>query len=147
MEITIKEAGKKDLPDILKLYADSDIDNGKILSIEGAEAIFNKMKTYPNYKIYIAVGQDKILGTFSLSIMDNIAHLGKSSGLVESVVVEEKIRSKGIGKKMMEYALNICRKNNCYKMCLSSNLIRTKAHDFYEKLGFKKHGYSFLIEI
>ncbi len=143
----IIEAKKENLPHILRLYAEEDIDNGNVMSIGNAEAIFEKMESYPNYKIYIARYNDKIVGTFSLSIMDNIAHMGQSSGLVEDVVVEKSMRSKGIGRKMMKYAMEICRKNNCYKMSLSSNLIRERAHKFYEKLGFKKHGYSFLIEL
>ena len=135
------------MPAILKLYADEDIDNGNILSIDKAETIFNKMQSYPNYKIYIAKYNGKIVGTFSLSIMDNIAHRGKSSGLVEDVVVDKNMRSKGIGKKMMEHVLAICKENHFYKMSLSSNLKRTKAHGFYERLGFEKHGLSFLIGI
>jgi L-amino acid N-acyltransferase YncA len=145
MNIEIKEAKKEDLPYVLSLYAD--IDNENFLTIEKAEKILDKMQSYPNYKIYVAKYNDKIVGTFSLSIMDNIAHLGKASGLVEDVVVEKSMRSKGIGRKMMEYALEICKKNNCYKMSLSSNLKRERAHRFYENLGFEKHGYSFSIEI
>jgi GNAT superfamily N-acetyltransferase len=147
MNILIEEARKEELPFILELYADDDIDNGKILFLHEAEAIFMRMKTYPNYKIYLAKDDNIIVGTFALAIMDNLAHMGKSSGLVEDVVVARNMRSKGIGKKMMEHALNICKENNCYKMCLSSNLIRKRAHSFYENLGFKQHGYSFMVEI
>jgi GNAT superfamily N-acetyltransferase len=147
MDIEIIEAKKEDLPDILKLYGEEDINARNVLPVRKAEAIFDKMQSYPNYKIFIAKYNDKIVGTFSLSIMDNIAHMGQFSGLVEDVVVGKSMRSKGIGRKMMEYALEICRKNNCYKMNLSSNLKRERAHKFYEKLGFKKHGYSFSIKL
>lgn len=146
MKIKIIEAKKKDLPLILKLYAVKDMDDGKILPIKKAEHLFSKMQSYPNYKIYIAVLNGKTVGTYSLAIMDNIAHLGKSSGLVEDVVVDETMRSMGIGKQMMKHALRICNTNNCYKMNLSSNLKRKKAHHFYQKLGFKRHGISFSIK-
>ena len=33
----------------------------------------------------------------------------------------------------------------CYKLVLSSHLQRHEAHGFYEGLGFRKHGFSFLI--
>ena len=105
------------------------------------------MKQYPDYKIYVAKINDRIVGTFSLLIIDNIVHLGQRSGLVESFVVHSDYRSKGIGKVMMEFALKKCKEANCYKMCLSSNKVRERAHKFYEKLDFKKHGYSFLIEL
>jgi predicted GNAT family acetyltransferase len=39
-----------------------------------------------------------------------------------------------------------CKESGCYKLMLSSNIKRDLAHQFYEKLGFKKHGYSFTIE-
>jgi GNAT superfamily N-acetyltransferase len=48
---------------------------------------------------------------------------------------------------MMEYAIDVCRKNGCYKMALSSSLKRERAHQFYENLGFEKHGYSFHVKI
>ena len=147
MNIIIKEMQNKDLSEVLNLYADGDIDNGNILSLETAKKIYNKIILYPNYKIYVARYNNKIVGTFSLIILDNIIHLGKSSGLVEAVVVDKNFRSKGIGKNMMEYAINMCKQNNCYKMSLSSNINRKKAHKFYEGLGFKKHGYSFIIKI
>lgn len=147
MIIEIIAVQKEDLPDILALYAVEDINNGNVLPLRDAENIFNKIQSYPNYKIYIAKCNKNIVGTFSLAIMDNLAHMGRPSGLVEDVVVEKEMRSQGIGKKMMEYALKICKESNCYKMCLSSSLIRERAHSFYEKIGFEKHGYSFLIKI
>jgi GNAT superfamily N-acetyltransferase len=146
MSIEIREAAEEDLQHILNLYAVEDIDNGNLLTLGQARQIFNKMRTYPNYKIYIAILENEIVGTFSLAIMDNLAHLGKSTGLVEDVVVAVNYRSQGIGKAMMEHAMQICKQQNCYKMCLSSNVKRERAHHFYENLGFQKHGYSFKVD-
>lgn len=145
--LEIKKATPEDLPLILDLYAQKDIDNGLVLPIDQANKIFNKFSSYPNYSLYVAKIEEKVVGTYELLIMDNLAHEGKPSGVVEDVVVDQKYRSQGIGKKMMEYALEVCRQNNCYKMSLSSNIHRDRAHKFYERLGFKKHGYSFLIEL
>jgi len=44
---------------------------------------------------------------------------------------------------MMRHALRLCDEKGCYKVALSSNLKRERAHAFYESLGFAKHGYSF----
>ena len=38
------------------------------------------------------------------------------------------------------------RAKGCYKLVLSSNAKRERAHAFYESLGFERHGYSFRIE-
>lgn len=142
----IREASMDDLPDILDLYRQFDMDNGNTLELNKAAAIFKKMKSYPDYKIYVAEDENVIVGTFALAIMDNIAHLGSPSGLVEDVVVSAKMQGKGIGKKMMETAMDLCRSKGCYKLALSSNLKRVNAHRFYESIGFEKHGYSYLVE-
>lgn len=147
MQIVIREANNEDLSGILEIYNQSDMDNGMTLSKEQAKVIFEKISTYPNYKIFVAVTDKKIIGTFALAIMDNLAHMGATSGLIEDVVVKTKWQGNGIGKQMMKYAVECCRKHGCYKVALSSNLKRENAHHFYESLDFKIHGYSFLCEL
>lgn len=147
MDITIREATAEDIPHILQLYRQPDMGNGKSLSTQEAICIYNKMLSYPNYKLYVVSCENNIVGTFALAIMDNLANMGKPSGLIEDVVVKTEWQRKGIGKQMINYAINLCRQNGCYKAALSSNLKREKAHQFYESLGFAKHGYSFLIEL
>lgn len=145
MNLQIQKACKSDLTSILNLYAESDIDNGKKLYLTAAEKLFDKILSYPNFNVYVALSNDKIIGTFELLIMDNLAHMGLSSAIVEDVVVHSDYRGQGVGKKMMQFAFEKCKKAGCYKMVLSSNIRRDRAHHFYESLGFEKHGYSFQI--
>jgi ribosomal protein S18 acetylase RimI-like enzyme len=142
----IRNATYADIPFVLELFAQKDLDNGNILSVDEANEIFQKIKTYPNYSLYVAVIGHKVVGAFELLIMDNLAHKGQPSGIVEDVVVDTEFQSQGIGRRMMEYAIVVCKENGCYKMVLSSNLKRERAHQFYENLGFEKHGYSFRIK-
>ncbi len=79
--------------------------------------------------------------------MDKLAHNGKPSGLVEDVVVDETLRGLGIGREMMRFAMEYCRARGCYKLALSSNLKRVEAHGFYETLGFRRHGFSYVVEL
>lgn len=146
-KLIIRKATSADIPMILRLYAQKEIDDGEILSIEEANVIFAKFHTYPDYTLYVAEIEKSIVGSFELLIMDNLAHKGSKSGIVEDVVVDDNFRSQGIGTKMMKYAIEICRNNKCYKLSLSSSIHRDGAHKFYENLGFKKHGYSYLIEL
>ena len=143
----IREATEEDLPGILELYSHPEIDNGIVLDLKDAKQIFEKMKSYPDYHIYVAETDNKMAGTFALAILDNIAHMGAKSGLIEDVVVSLDFQRQGIGKKMMEFAIELCREKSCYKVCLSGNLKRKNSHKFYENIGFKIHGYSFLTEV
>jgi len=145
--IEIRKARIEDIQFVLNLYGQMDTGKDEMLSLEDAHKMFNKFSTYPNYSLYVALIDDKVVGTFELLIMDNFGHKGTPSGIVEDVVVDENYRSKGIGVKMMEHAINVCMEFGCYKLTLSSNLKRERAHKFYENFGFKKHGYSFLMEI
>jgi GNAT superfamily N-acetyltransferase len=145
MNIDIKEASIEDLSGILNLYAIV-LDKGNVLSLENAEILFKKMQTYPNYKVYIAEIEGEIVGTFALLIMDNLAHQGTPSGVVEDVAVQKELQSLGIGKMMMNFAMEKCKEAGCYKLVLSSNLKRKEAHAFYESLDFEKHGFSFRVE-
>ena len=79
--------------------------------------------------------------------MDNLAHMGAPSGVVEDMVVHAHWRGKGIGKQMMGFAIDRCRERGCYKLALSSNVRLEAAHRFYESIGFRRHGYSFLVEL
>ena len=143
-EISFREATKDDLPAILDLYARA-LD-GEALDLAGAEALFERIRSYPDYRLQLAEIDGMLAGTFALLIMDNLGECGRPSGVVEDVVVEPALQRSGVGRAMMERAMRICRQRGCYKMTLSSNLSRTAAHAFYEALGFEKHGYSFRIE-
>lgn len=147
MGIKIREADEKDLQSMISLYSQPDMDNGQVLSFEKAKEIFKKTKDYPFFKIYVAVLEDEIVGTYELVVMDNLANKGAPSGIIEDVVVSEKRQRQGIGREMMTHAMKVCKGMGCYKVSLSSNLKRENAHKFYESLGFKKHGYSFYVEL
>ena len=143
-ELSFREATRYDLPGILDLYARA-LD-GKALPVAEAEALFERMRDYPDYRLHVAEIDGRLAGTFALLIMDNLGECGTPSGVVEDVVVEPALQRSGVGRAMMAHALAICRQKGCYKMTLSSNLRRTEAHAFYEALGFEKHGYSFRID-
>ena len=144
MKIKIHEATEVDLPAVLSLYTQLGQDDGSVLDLEDAGRIFARMQTYPDYRLYVARLDGRVVGTFALLIMDNLGHRGARSAILEDVVVADGLRGHGIGREMMSYVGNLCRSKYCYKMALSSNRNRQDAHRFYESLGFERHGFSYL---
>jgi ribosomal protein S18 acetylase RimI-like enzyme len=57
---------------------------------------------------------------------------------IEDVIVDEKKRGQGIGKKMMYHALEYARKIGVTKIELTSHSSRIEANKLYQSLGFKK---------
>jgi GNAT superfamily N-acetyltransferase len=142
---SIRKATKADLAAILALYAE--VGDTESLHLGEAERILDRMARYPDYAVYVAQCEGEIVGTFALLIMDNLAHCGAPSGVVEDVVVHPCWQGQGIGKAMMRFAMRKCAEAGCYKLVLSSNVVREPAHRFYESLGFGVHGYSFQIDV
>jgi GNAT superfamily N-acetyltransferase len=143
--VSCRAASKEDISEVLRLYAQPELDNGKVLSLSEAECLFERIAGYPDYKIYIAFCKGHIIGTFALLIMNNLAHMGAPSAVIEDVAVDPDWQGRGVGKLMMKYALQICGEKGCYKAVLSSNLKHDRAHAFYESLDFERHGYSYRI--
>ena len=144
--LAIRPATVADLPEVLRLYAQPELDNGAMLPLDVAERQFARMQSYPDYTLYVAERDGRIVGTYALLIMDTICHLGAPAGVIEDVGVDPTCHGQGIGQAMMRHAIATCRAKGCYKVALSSNLSRQRAHAFYEQLGFEKHGYSFRVQ-
>jgi GNAT superfamily N-acetyltransferase len=145
--VTVRKADAADIPAVLGLYAQPDLDDGSVLSVEEGVALFERFARYPDYTLYVAEQDRAVVGTFALLVMDNLGHLGSPSGIVEDVVVAPDRHGNGIGAAIMRFALERCAEKRCYKLMLSSNAKRGRAHAFYESLGFERHGYSFRVDL
>lgn len=143
----VREATEADLPAILAIYAQPDLDDGDVVRLDEAHAWLRRIATYPDYKLHVAELDGRVVGTFALLVMDNLAHRGAKSEIVEDIGVLPELHGCGIGKLMMERARQLCRDAGCYKLVLSSNLLRTAAHAFYDSLGFEQHGLSFMVRL
>lgn len=144
--VMLREATADDLPAVLALYAQPGLDDGDVLGPEQAREVFAQFARYPSYRLFVACdAADRVLGSYALLVMHNLAHRGTPSAIVEDVVVDQTCRSQGIGRRMMEHARTLAREAGAYKLALSSNQKRERAHAFYESLGFQRHGISFVI--
>lgn len=154
MSLLIREATEDDLPAVLALYAQPAMDKGKVLTLDEAKSLLAEFRQYPSYRLWVACeaaldlpNGGEVVGTYALLIMHNLAHQGTPSAIVEDVVVSAERQGQGIGQHMMQHAQEQARVAGCYKLVLSSNQKRERAHAFYESLGFQRHGFSFVIGI
>ncbi len=148
MSIDIRLAREADLPFVLALYQALEERADDVLTPEQAREVWAQFARYPSYRLFVACDdQGRVVGSYALLIMHNLAHRGAPSAIVEDVVVDEALRGQGIGRRMMAHAMALAREAGCYKLALSSNRKREAAHAFYESLGFAQHGLSFLVSI
>jgi GNAT superfamily N-acetyltransferase len=141
----IREIEKKEeLIDVLELLRELSPDEE--INVNTSWSTWKEMQQYPYYKLFAAIEDGRIVGTFCLMICCNLGHASQKFAILENVVVASGLRGTGIGKAMIKDALNRAKEENCYKLSLSSNFKRLDAHLFYENIGFKQHGLSFLME-
>lgn len=141
----IRQATDADLPEVIELLKGMDEEEG--VTYGEALAIWHKMSKYPYYQVFVVEDNQRIIATCSLIVIDNLGHKGAKIAVAESMIVSQEYRGHGIGNKLMKLVMEKAQEKNCYKLMLSSNKKRLKAHDFYEKLGFQQHGISFMIEV
>ena len=90
--------------------------------------------------IRLACSGTEVIGLCALSIRNNLYAQGLLAN-IDELVIDEKFRSKGIGKLMLDDVTLIASKNNCAFLELESAFHREDAHRFYEKEGFEKTGF------
>lgn len=145
--IVMRRAVDADLADVLALYAQPGVDDGAMLGLSAARDILARFARYPDYRLYVAEIDGCVIGSYALLIMDNLGHQGAPSAIVEGVMVAPDRHGRGVGSAMMHHAMAEASLSGCYKLVLSSNLKRERAHAFYEGLGFEQHGLSFRVPL
>lgn len=68
-----------------------------------------------------------------------VQHTVESDACVEisGLVVDESCRSRGVGLRLLERAEHWAREKGCREVRLRSNVIRDRAHPFYERHGYE----------
>ena len=95
----------------------------------------DNIKKNNNHKIFVIEENDKIIGNITVILEQKFIRGCKKVGHIEDVVVHKDYRGKGLARKLLNFAENYCKKNNCYKIILDSSEEYKK---FYEKNGFRK---------
>jgi GNAT superfamily N-acetyltransferase len=86
--------------------------------------------------VVVADLSGEVVGTCQLIVFRHLQAHGGLCGEIESVHVHPDHRGRGVGAMLVADAVDRARSRGCYRVQLTSNLARTDAHRFYERLGF-----------
>src|SRR3979411_2307162 len=64
--VLVRKASAADIAGVLALYAQPDLDDGKVLPVDQAIALWERFARYPDYTLYVAELDHEIVGTFAL---------------------------------------------------------------------------------
>ena len=140
-EISFRLAERKDLPAIVRMLADDDLGSQReryeTPLPESYYTAFEQINNDPNHELIVAELDGEVIGTLHLIFIPSISYQGKLRAQVESVRVESKFQSRGIGTKMMLWVIDRAKTRGAHIMQLTTHHTRADAHRFYERLGFK----------
>ncbi|KUJ49871.1 GNAT family N-acetyltransferase [Streptomyces sp. NPDC093228] len=91
----------------------------------------------PNQHLMVAVRDGRIVGTLQLSIIPGLSRRGATRSIVEAVRIHADERGSGLGTQLLQWAIDESRRQDCQLVQLTSDVSRTDAHRFYERLGFE----------
>jgi GNAT superfamily N-acetyltransferase len=87
-------------------------------------------------KILVAVADHQVVGVVQLIIIQHLQRRGGVCAELESVHVAPEFRGHGVGGLLVEDAVRRAAEMGCYRVQLTSNVLRPDAHRFYEAHGF-----------
>lgn len=142
MRLIIREATAGDLDALIALFAADDLGGHGDTLDAGARplyaAAFDCIAAQSGTSLHVAELDGAVVGTYQLTFVPGLSTRGAIRAILEGVQVRGDMRSRGIGEAMVRRALEQAREGGAAGLQLTSNLKRTDAHRFYERLGFSK---------
>ncbi|MEV0230890.1 GNAT family N-acetyltransferase [Nonomuraea sp. NPDC050786] len=133
-----RAARKEDVPAIVAMLADDhlgatregDPDDERYL------AAFERVDANPYDELIVAEQDGEVVGTMQLTYLAGLSRLGAERCQIEAVRVAAATRGQGLGRRMIQWAVDRARERGCAIVQLTSDKSRTDAHRFYDNLGF-----------
>lgn len=130
----IRRIGEADLKALMPLYEGL---TGKKMDLALLIDNFRVIEGDDHYLLLGIFDDDGILrGSVTLSRCLDLTGNCHYYYSLENLIVDENCRHCGFGKQLIEYCEDYVRTNGGRYISLTSSLIRTDAHKFYEYLGY-----------
>jgi ribosomal protein S18 acetylase RimI-like enzyme len=141
MTMRFRLATEADLPEIVRLLADDHLGGSRErytdpLPTEYGLAFAGLQKIGAEV-ILAEDGDGRVIGCLQLLVLPGLGSLGKRRAQIEAVRIESSLRGKGLGSKLIGYAVTRAKEKGCKLVQLTSDNSRQGAHRLYERLGFR----------
>ncbi|MFB6640411.1 N-acetyltransferase family protein [Streptomyces chartreusis] len=148
-DLEIRPAATDDIPAIVGMLADDPLGARRESpdDLTPYLAAFERLTSDPNQHLVVAVREGRVIGTLQLSVIPGLSRRGATRSIVEAVRIHADERGSGLGTRLIEWAIDESRRQNCQLVQLTSDKSRTDAHRFYERLGFAASHAGFKLEL
>jgi GNAT superfamily N-acetyltransferase len=140
-EPVIREARKSDVAAVVGLLADDMLgqsreDPSSPLRREYLDA-WDEMAKDANQMLIVIEQDGALVGCLQISVIPGLTLMGARRGQLEGVHIASTHRGRGLGRRLLQWAIEECRRRGCGLVQLTANKSRHDAHRFYASLGFE----------
>ena len=138
-ELIFRRARREDVPGLIGLLADDPLGRARETPDNPARyyAAFAEIDADPKQYLAAVELAGELVGTFQITVIPNLGRSAMKRCLIEAVHIRTDLQNRGLGSRMMQWAIDYAREAGCGMVQLTSHHSRENAHRFYERLGFE----------
>ena len=106
---------------------------------ERVTELWNHILADKDHHIIVAEIDGKIVSSCVCVIIPNLTHGQQPYAFIENVVTDKDHRKKGYATACLDYARDIAKRENCYKMMLLTGSKEESTLNFYERAGYNRN--------
>lgn len=140
-QVRFRRATRDDVPELVRLLADDPLGAQRESATSPLPASyyasFEAIDRDPNNELIVVETPDgEVAGMLQITFIPYLTYRGGWRALIEGVRVAAPLRSRGVGRRLFEWAIERARGRGCHMVQLTSDKARPDAIRFYESLGF-----------
>lgn len=135
-----RRATRADLPAIVDLISDDDVNGwrekpGEPL-LDGYVRAFEAIEADSNNELVVGEVDGVPVATAQITFVPSLTQQGSWRSIIEGVRVSSRVRSQGVGERLIDHMLGLARARGCPTSQLTTSNARRRAHAFYARIGF-----------
>ena len=148
-DLEIRPAVAEDVPAIVGMLADDPLGAHRESpdDLTPDRAALERHHGDAHHQVVVAVREGRVVGTLQLTIVPGLSRRGATRSIIEGVRIHADERGSGLGTRLIEWAVDESRRQECHLVQLTSDKTRTDAHRFYERLGFTASHTGFKLQL
>ena len=131
----VREAEKGELKELLELYLDLHEDSVPPID-DRALSVWQKIMDDDDHHIIVNIQGGRIVSSCVCVIIPNLTRGIRPYAFIENVVTHKDHRGKGYATQCLDFARDIAKRENCYKMMLLTGSKSESTLNFYKRAGY-----------
>ena len=143
-KILFRRAQQSDLKDIVRLLSDDpfagNLEDAQGVATDPIPLVYRQawdaVEASQENMLLVAAREGQVIAVLQLTMIPSLTLRGSRRAQIEGVRVASVYRGQGVGTQLMQWAIDLAKKENCLLVQLTMDRRRERAGNFYRRLGF-----------